>query len=262
MFFWKKENKIKEKQTRLPEISSININGIDFQIKIERIKKRHSSAFFRNNEIIIRLPHRIDAKQESKAKQKLLEWARKNILKNFETIKQNKENELLFENGGKISVLGKEIDLQVQKNSKRNLFKLIEMQNNLENKSKLILIAKCFDKVNKKKLMFFLRKKFEKTFIEKVHLINENHFHEKINEIKIGFASKRLGSCNKAKRKLMFSVNLFLIPEIAINYVIAHELEHLSQANHSKFFWSELEQKFPACKQGKAWLKSNKASLF
>jgi len=37
--------------------------------------------------------------------------------------------------------------------------------------------------------------------------------------------------------------------------VVIHELCHILQPNHSKFFWQEVEKYDPAYKEHRAWLK-------
>lgn len=51
----------------------------------------------------------------------------------------------------------------------------------------------------------------------------------------------RWGSCSSAG-KLMYSWRLILAPSPVLDYVVAHEVAHLSQMNHSPAFWAEVER--------------------
>ena len=51
----------------------------------------------------------------------------------------------------------------------------------------------------------------------------------------------RWGSCSSL-RNLNFSVWLLLAPSPLVDYVVAHELAHLSQLNHSPRFWEEVDR--------------------
>jgi predicted metal-dependent hydrolase len=75
-------------------------------------------------------------------------------------------------------------------------------------------------------------------------------------KIKITSAVTRWGSCT-SKRNINFSYRLVLTRKEAIDYVIIHELCHLRQMNHSKKFWSEVENIMPDYKVWEKWLKDN-----
>ena len=63
------------------------------------------------------------------------------------------------------------------------------------------------------------------------------------------------GSCNKRSRALTFNWKLALGPEEIARYVVAHEVAHLVEANHSKAFWSVVRKIDPGYATHKKWLK-------
>lgn len=68
------------------------------------------------------------------------------------------------------------------------------------------------------------------------------------------------GSCN-SKRRIYINLKLSMCPEEVVDYVIWHEICHLTHMNHSKDFYSLLSQKCPSYKKHKAWLKTNSMFL-
>lgn len=66
----------------------------------------------------------------------------------------------------------------------------------------------------------------------------------------------RWGSCS-AKGNLNFNCLLVLCPREVLDYVVVHELCHLKEMNHSKKFWSLVEQICPEYKIHKLWLKEH-----
>ncbi len=62
--------------------------------------------------------------------------------------------------------------------------------------------------------------------------------------IKITSAQKRWGSCS-SKNSLCFSYIVMLLPPRAIDYVVIHELAHITHKNHSKEFYSLIEKYLP-----------------
>lgn len=73
-------------------------------------------------------------------------------------------------------------------------------------------------------------------------------------KIRITSAMTRWGSCS-SKKNLSFSYRLIMSPKECIDYVIIHELCHLRQMNHSRKFWSEVENIMPNYKLYERHLK-------
>ena len=113
-----------------------------------------------------------------------------------------------------------------------------------------------------------LRKSRIKTYIEKWY-IQEAYkgLEEKViryseiirvspREMKVRNYKTRWGSCDK-KGRLTFNFHLIKAPHEVVDYVVIHELCHLIQPNHSKFFWLEVAKYDPYFKNNKKWLKEN-----
>ncbi len=63
--------------------------------------------------------------------------------------------------------------------------------------------------------------------------------------IKFRLMRGRWGSCSKAKREITLNKLCKLLPMDCREYVIAHELSHLKEANHSRRFYQVLETALP-----------------
>lgn len=70
----------------------------------------------------------------------------------------------------------------------------------------------------------------------------------------------RWGSCS-SKGNLNFNCLLMLCPERVREYVVIHELCHRKEMNHSKAFWSLVEQAMPDYKECKRWLRDNENQI-
>ena len=70
----------------------------------------------------------------------------------------------------------------------------------------------------------------------------------------------RWGSCASSGR-LSFSWRLILTPESVFDYVVAHEVAHLQEMNHSRRFWSVVATLTPDVDGPRAWLKANGPKL-
>jgi predicted metal-dependent hydrolase len=70
----------------------------------------------------------------------------------------------------------------------------------------------------------------------------------------------RWGSCS-SKGALSFSWRLVFAPEAVIDYVVAHEVAHLVEMNHSPRFWRVVASLVPDSNAARAWLKRHRLEL-
>lgn len=70
----------------------------------------------------------------------------------------------------------------------------------------------------------------------------------------------RWGSCT-ASGDLMFSWRLVMAPVAVLDYVVAHEVAHLVEMNHSSKFWTVVRSLCPDDRGPRDWLRQNGAAL-
>ena len=75
-------------------------------------------------------------------------------------------------------------------------------------------------------------------------------------DVRITDVRQSWGSCNR-KGDLSFSWRLVMAPLEVIDYVVAHEVAHLSEKNHSRNFWGKVAALLPKYKECKKWLNDN-----
>ena len=66
----------------------------------------------------------------------------------------------------------------------------------------------------------------------------------------------RWGSCS-SRGTLSFNYRLIFAPAVILDYVVVHELCHLTFMNHSKDFWNKVASVMPEYKEYKRWLKDH-----
>ncbi len=78
--------------------------------------------------------------------------------------------------------------------------------------------------------------------------------------LRISSARSRWGSCS-AKNSLSFTWRLVMCPTEIIDYLVVHELSHVTHKNHSRDFWAEVSTFLPDYKERQKWLKDNRALM-
>ncbi len=80
------------------------------------------------------------------------------------------------------------------------------------------------------------------------------------NRITIRDQKTRWGSCS-ARGTLSFNWRLMLAPPAILDYVVVHELCHLTHMNHSPAFWQAVEAVCPDYRDSRRWLKEHGQEL-
>lgn len=70
----------------------------------------------------------------------------------------------------------------------------------------------------------------------------------------------RWGSCS-SRGTLSFNYRLIFAPSKVLDYVVVHELCHLTHMNHSEDFWRMVEQIMPDYRLYKQWLREHEQEL-
>ena len=87
------------------------------------------------------------------------------------------------------------------------------------------------------------RNQAERLILKKINEVN-NIYQFKFSNISIRNQKTRWGSCS-GRGNLNFNYKMIFLPEKIINYIVAHELCHLKEANHSARFWSLVAKTIP-----------------
>lgn len=107
------------------------------------------------------------------------------------------------------------------------------------------------------------RKKLERWYREQANeIINErvSFWGNKMgcfpSQTSIKAQKSRWGSCTSSGH-ILLNWRLILAPVEVIDYVVIHELAHLTHMNHSKAFWDLVRAFEPNFKEKRLWLKQN-----
>ena len=169
-----------------------------------------------------------------------------------------------------------EIEKIIKENQKSIINMISKMEKRVDKKSRFIYLGKEYDVIyttmpgislGEEKV--FMNKELSKDDLEKWYkkeatkLFQEhldacfNRFTKKIPypTLTIRKMTTRWGVCNTKDHRVTLNLELMKKPIYCLDYVIMHELSHLIHADHSKAFWSLVEENCEQYKQIKKILK-------
>jgi len=82
----------------------------------------------------------------------------------------------------------------------------------------------------------------------------------RVSRISLRDPRSRWGSCT-SDGALSFSWRLILAPEAVLDYVVAHEVAHMVELNHSHRFWAVVRDIAGDTRSAKVWLKEHGTRL-
>lgn len=103
-------------------------------------------------------------------------------------------------------------------------------------------------------------KQYAYAYIQQTALQMATVLNEKPTKITLRDTSSRWGSCSSSKH-LSFCWKLALAPEFVLKYIIAHEVAHLKEMNHSHQFWATVALLNVQRADAEIWLRKNGSEL-
>tara|TARA_Y100000590_G_scaffold409453_1_gene501649 strand:- start:116 stop:829 length:714 start_codon:yes stop_codon:yes gene_type:complete len=142
---------------------------------------------------------------------------------------------------------------------KRKLIYLNGKKSNVELNKKSIIITN-----NKNAHQKIFNKWIKERIFEKTKYIVFNFskvLNVKIRNIKLSNSFSYWGSCN-SNNDISINWRLAFSPPEVLEYIIAHEMSHLVEFNHSEKFWKLVDKLIPKRKSKEIWLKKNGNYLY
>jgi len=122
-----------------------------------------------------------------------------------------------------------------------------------------IFFPKKFVKHPKQHMEGFLRK-FAKKYLSERALKYASAMGVRYKRISIRDTRSRWGSCS-SWGTISFAYRLMLADAPIIDYVVIHELSHITHHNHKQVFWNRVGEYYPDYKAARTWLRKNGHTL-
>lgn len=190
---------------------------------------------------ILTIPSRCSAKRAVEFVEMHRAWLEENLQK-IPAVKH-------FENGEKISLMGKEYTINHCPQKRCGV--MIEEDNIVVSGSKEFLHRRICD---------FIKKKAQEQLLKKSQTL-ANKIGCRVNHVSIKDTKSRWGSCSSLEN-INYNWRICLAPKYVINYLVAHEVSHLLHQDHSREFWQCVKKLCPDAAKGRLWLKNYGKELY
>jgi predicted metal-dependent hydrolase len=233
----------------------IEANGTSIEGKVYVESRRGTRMSITGKAAHLRLPSNMSKKEIDSHIQTFTQWVKGHLSQNkkLQSLHQKRQ----YETGQSYQVMGKTFILDVKHRLGKDYsarFRqgiiYLEVGEDVDSLEGQKMVQSLISKV--------IGKACYSEFCRRVHELNHLYFRKDIGDIRFKYNHSNWGSCS-SKKNLNFSTRLLLAPEDVIDYVIIHELSHLTEMNHSIRFWSLVAQAMPEYKEKERWLKVNGA---
>lgn len=221
-------------------------DDIEYEL-IRRNRKTSSLIVESDGKVKIIVPKNFSIKEVEKLIKSKLYWiyTKKSEFEDLNNSKVSRQ----FRNGQGFLYLGSSYRLEIIEDMDKDL-KLYRGRFYLR-KSKLKEAKTLFKNFYKEKGI----KKIEEIVNKYKKQMGVNPKNIRIMELK-----NRWGSCSD-EGSLNFNWKCIMAPLTIIDYIVVHELAHITSKNHNDEFWNEIDKVMPDYEKRKNWLRKNGASL-
>lgn len=211
---------------------------VEHNARARRVRLKVGRA---SRQVVLVLPRAVSVRKGVEFAQRKADWVMAQLL----LLPEKK----VFRDGMTLSFLGHESVIHHSPSAKRGVWferDVIWVSGQPEH-----LARRVQDFIKKEFAGYALRKACETA--EKINV--------QVQKVTVRDTTSRWGSCSRTGH-LSLSWRLALAPVSVADYVIAHEVAHLSQMNHSPAFWRVVAELAPDYKKAERWLKKNTSYLY
>lgn len=214
---------------------------IEYQIKYSNRKTLNISVE-RDRSIVVRAPHYLTAEKIDKIVQSKRQWIKEklNHSQKYPLVSESKE----FVSGETLMYLGKNYQLLIVEEEFEGI--------GFDQRFKI-------SKANQPKANELFKKWYLKQALIKIEPLATKYAKSlgvQYNQFKTSEMKYRWGSCTPANN-IIFNWRIIKAPMYVLEYLVAHELVHLIENNHTPSFWNILSIQVPNYEKAKNWLKKN-----
>ncbi|MFZ6689983.1 M48 family metallopeptidase [Undibacterium sp. SXout11W] len=216
----------------------ILMNGTILEYDLQRSKRRSIGFLINDEGLRITAPRWVTISAIESAIHEKQNWILRKLSERHERTLGKREPVMVWGDGAKLAYLGNEIVVRVL-----NVLNTGAHFDSETNELHVRLPVDASEQQLKDLIRNWLQQQAKREFNERLPRYAEKlnvHYHS----VSLSAATTRWGSCT-SQGKIRLNWRLIHFSPLIIDYVIAHELAHLKEMNHSPRFWATVESIFP-----------------
>ena len=202
-------------------------------------RKTVSLTILKSGKIVVKAPLKMNEQEINKFILLKQNWIQ-NKLANVLTVREKFKDVIDYE---KVLVFGNKFSILLADSN------AIELADNYQ----IIFPKKIAEKIRLKYLKNWLKKLSKNILMKRLEEL-ATKFKFKFHSMKISDSKNRWGSCS-SKKVISLNYKVIMLPPQIADYILVHELCHLSQMNHSTKFWQLVNACYPAVNTAREALK-------
>ncbi len=223
------------------------------EYELRRSKRRSIGFLIADEGLRITAPRWVTLADIEQAIQEKQHWIISKLREKRELVNKRLQATMCWEDGARLPYLGTQLTLRITHQSRTAVVHDVE-QNTLH-----ISLRPDFHEQQLKDLVQnWLRQEAKRVFNQRMPVFAQR-LGVSYHSMSLSSAGTRWGSCtSQGKIRLNWRL-IHFSPEI-IDYVVAHELSHLREMNHSPQFWATVESIYPEYEHAKRKLRQHSSA--
>lgn len=221
------------------EIRRVSLNGKEVAYTLKRCKRRTIGMKIDSRGLTVRIPSRESLHWVESVLRNKADW----VVEKLDEWKTRKSNEPVWEEGAIFPLLGEPWRLTATATGVMQMTRATVKTGAEDRQMQLplpfVLVARQIEKI----VMEWYRNKALTCFSERIELYADK-LGVALPQLRLSRATTQWGSCN-ARGIVHLNWRLIQMPLNLVDYVVAHELSHLIEMNHSPAFWQTVRRVYP-----------------
>ncbi|MFZ6847836.1 M48 family metallopeptidase [Undibacterium sp. RuRC25W] len=229
------------------------MNDVLVEYELLRSTRRSIGFLINDNGLRITAPRWVTLAAIESAIQEKQRWILNKLTERKERTQNRPQTKPIWTDGVSIPYLGDKIVLRVSQATSQFL-----RFNNETNELHICLLQNAGQQQLKESVLHWLQQQAKKEFHQRLPGYAEK-LNVRYHSVSLSSAKTRWGSCT-SEGKIRLNWRLIHFSPMIIDYVIAHELAHLREMNHSPRFWATVASIFPEYQTARQHLRQQATS--